>query len=111
MPTTDSLSMWRERLQGFSTSGLSITRWCDQQGITNRQFRYWRKKVERQYGPSVSKASASTRLARPEWLPVEVVAAKRPSTGCPDSAISIHVGGAQIEVKAGFDAGLLRSVV
>ncbi|MDQ5888340.1 MAG: hypothetical protein QG667_1633 [Pseudomonadota bacterium] len=37
--------IWNERLLAQGASGLSIKRWCLQEGVTTSSFHYWRKQL------------------------------------------------------------------
>ncbi len=42
------LTVWRERLQRFSNSGLSADRFCAEEGVSCSSFYKWRKKLEQE---------------------------------------------------------------
>jgi hypothetical protein len=88
--------LWRKRMEHFEASGLSGTRWCEEQGISKGQFWYWKKRWEK----SLVKEEEST------WVPLVVA-----DTNSDKTALTIRIGTAEIEVQSGYNATLLQSVV
>jgi hypothetical protein len=92
------LGVWQVRFRRFSSSGLSVERFCAQERVSVASFYYWRKKLEPR-----SEARAERRrrqvLARPGSAPAGVF---QPVTVVPAmSGIWIHLpGGTRIEVRA-----------
>jgi hypothetical protein len=84
--------LWKKRMEQFEASGLSGTRWCEEQGIPKGQFWYWKKRWRK----SLTKEEEST------WVPL--VAADTDS-------LTVRIGTAEIEVQSGYNATLLQSVV
>ena len=84
---------WRSLLEQQGASGLSIRGWCAREGVGYAAFIYWRRRL----GLPVK--------AEPLTL-IRVTAGEAPGSG-----LWLTVGGVRIEVKAGFDAALLKQVV
>ena len=42
---------WRERMAAQERSGLSVRRFCQQQGIAEHRFYYWRQRLREQQQP------------------------------------------------------------
>jgi hypothetical protein len=84
---------WREVLNRQAASGLSVRAWCAGEGVAYASFLYWRR-----------------RLARPDRaVPLTLIRVTEGDDG--GDGLWLSVGGARIEVKPGFDEGLLRRVV
>ena len=98
MTDTTSLTQWREWLADHAQSGLTVARWCAAHDIPPQRFYYWRRKL----------AGASVPVERDavDWLALPVAVA---STS--QSALTVRVGNAAIDVAPGFDSGLLRAIV
>ncbi|MEZ6077639.1 MAG: hypothetical protein R3C09_14625 [Pirellulaceae bacterium] len=62
---SEKLIAWRQRLAKLSASGLSVTAFCRQAGITPAKFYYWSRRV-REAGSAVDRKQpdASTRVGR-----------------------------------------------
>lgn len=39
--------MWQQRVEAQQASGLSITAWCQHEGIAEANFYYWRKRLSK----------------------------------------------------------------
>jgi hypothetical protein len=37
--------LWKKRLMDCKASGKSITAWCEEQGLAEGQYHYWRRKL------------------------------------------------------------------
>lgn len=84
---------WEDRVEEYSRSNLSAREWCEQNGFSLNQLRYWLKRMK--------EGSENG-----GWACVEVVDKDERR-----SAVSIHVGAARIEVHSGFDSSLLCEVL
>lgn len=84
---------WRERLERQAASGLSVRAWCALEVVSYTAFLYWRRRLVQQT------QAAPLRLIR-------VTEGETASGG-----LWLLVGGVRIEVRPGFDAGLLKQVV
>jgi hypothetical protein len=84
---------WCELQERQAASGLSVRAWCAREAIGYAAFMYWRQRLGR------------TEAVEPLTL-IRVTEGEAVGDG-----LWLAVGGVRIEVKAGFDAGLLRQVV
>lgn len=101
---------WELLLADYRASDLSMRAWCEKSGVTFAQLRYWLRKTKEGARPT-------------GWAAVDIVvdAADQVNTStalidCGKSAatqggIIVRVGAAQIEVRPGFDSGLLSDVL
>ena len=103
---------WRRRIQGYAHSGLTIQKFCEQEGLVAHQFSWWRSELKRRdakakpvsNGPQNSKSNGK-RAEAARFVPVRIE---------PSQHASIEVVLDQpprIRVSSGFDAELLREVV
>lgn len=95
---SDKLALWRERFEGYSSSGLTVARFCARERVSVATFYNWRRKL--------GAASAGRRESPPRrdaFRPVDVVGSV--------AGVSIHLPcGTHIEVYAGhLDA--VRAVI
>ena len=97
---SEKAAVWRERISVQENSGLSVSGWCRANGTTERQFRYWNRRLD------ASKASGISRKTQ-GWVRLRV----EPETVRVQSSLTLRIGGAELELKPGFDGELLRSVV
>jgi hypothetical protein len=92
---------WRERLDDFAESEMTVQEWCDFNRLSLHQYYSWRRRL----------ASTNPQKAQsPHFLAVEVVETP-PLPITPPGGISIRIAGAEIQVSAGFDPLMLRAVV
>jgi hypothetical protein len=91
--------LWKKRIEDYQSSGLSGVRWCAEQGISEHQFWYWKKKWKK--SPTHTKEEVA-----PTWVPVMV---EDPTP--PKPTLTVRVGTVEIEVKPDYDATLLQDVV
>lgn len=84
---------WRRLLEQQASSGLSVRTWCTREAIGYATFMYWRRRLAQR-----TKAAPLTLIRVLEG-------------DCAAGGLWLLVGGVRIEVKPGFDAGLLKQVV
>ena len=92
---------WRERLDDFAESEMTVQEWCDFNRLSLHQYYYWRRRLA---------STNSQKAMSPSFLPVEVVDTP-PLPIPPPGGIRIRIAGAEIQVSAGFDPERLRAVV
>lgn len=93
---------WHSRVADFKASGQTMKAWCAAKSLTIHQLKYWLRKTSH----SDSQDPIPTKS---KWLSLSVsgsVAETRPS-----DPVVIRIGQSSIEVRADFDAALLRQVV
>lgn len=90
---------WKERLEDFSLSEMTVQQWCDFNGVSPYQYYYWKRRL-------ASTQKDNTQI--PHFLPLGVLSAT-PSKD--PGGVTIRIAGATIEVAAGFDPHRLRAVV
>jgi hypothetical protein len=102
MDKSELRQAWAERVTDFQESGLTMKAWCEKNGFTMEQLKYW-------YYKHKSKSSRSD-----VWLPLTVTESAQdeiePLT-LPAPSMQIQVGPVRIEVYPGLEPQLLREVV
>jgi hypothetical protein len=94
---------WVSRIEEYRTSGLTMAAWCEAQGISIHQLKYWLKRMKR------LSDSNQTNTSTTGWTPVTVTSS--PENRKPEPGVVIRIGQASIEVANGFDPHLFRQVV
>ena len=90
---------WRDRLEDFAHSEMTVQQWCDFNAIPVHQYHYWRRRLA---APKTDHNDHST------WMALSVVEpAPLPTT----PGLTLHIAGVQIQITPGFDPQLLRAVV
>ncbi len=85
---------WEVRVASYRSSDLSMQKWCAVNGVKPHQLEYRLRKERTAFMDNAPPVT---------WL--------RASVSERDSGLAVRVGGAVIEVRPGFDADLLSSVV
>jgi len=101
MTKAEQQKAWEARIADYQASGQSVKEWCAVNGVTPRQLRYWLKKFKELKNPAQPGEPI-------QWLPVKI---KETSFTAPEKVLTIKVGPASIEVREGFNPGLLSEVV
>lgn len=103
MTQTEQLELreeWRNRVAAFRASGQSGAAWCAAHGLKPHLLYYWLQR----FRPAVAEQTTEPT----QWLPV-AVSDDRKSVSA--DQLLVHVGSATIEVRSGFNADMLASVV
>jgi hypothetical protein len=99
---TGTQAKWLDRVREWKASGRSAPDYAEGRGFAASTLVWWSSRIRSgALGREAASASSTSqvRMAR-------VVRGTRPP-----SSLTLRVGGAVIEVRAGFDRGLLREVV
>ena len=100
MTQAEKREQWAKLIREYETSGQRAGEWCSANNVRPGRLWYWlRKHRSEERSPEVHSG---------QWLPVEVT--EQGST-VQDDVLVITVGSASIQVRAGFDPGLLTQVV
>ena len=87
---------WRERIAAQERSGLTIERFCKEQGLTEQSFYYWRKRLREQQPMRFALVETGTA----GQLPVR------------ESDLELVLAtGERLRIGAGVDAAVLRRVL
>ena len=90
---------WRDRLEDFALSEMTVQQWCDFNAIPVPQYYYWRRRLA---APKTDHSDNST------WMALTVTEpAPLPTT----PGLTLRIAGAEIQITPGFDPALLRAVV
>jgi transposase-like protein len=97
---------WRERIRRYERSGLTVTRFCEQEGVSAPSFYQWRKRFAAHPAPDRRPAQ------RDQQAPISQQPAFRQLTLAPGGGVmSIELaGGARMELPA-ENLPLVRAVV
>ncbi len=98
---TKTESKWTERVREWRAGGQSAPEYAQGRGFEASTLRWWASRLDRGVLP-VSPAKPKPRVRM-----VRVVRRK----GLATDALTVRVGAARVEVRSGFDPGLLRELV
>jgi len=97
---TDNARKWLERVREWRASEMTAPDFASGRGYAPSTLRYWASQLRHDPAPPPASVLRRVRLARVEVEP-----------SSPATPVVVDVGGARIEVQAGFDRALLRDVV
>lgn len=100
MTKTERQKEWERRITQYRDSGKSVREWCAENNVSAERLWYWLRKYKTNKDASLVESN--------QWLPVEV---REHSPIEKNNSLTVKVGEALIEVKAGFDPTLLSQVV
>lgn len=92
---------WEARIKDWKASGLSVARWCRENGHKDHQMYYWIQKIDG--SPKKSKHKSPT----VDFLPVKVTS----ELDEPKGSVLIHINQIFVEVQPGADIHLLSKVL
>lgn len=101
MERSELKDAWRARIADYSQRAGSTREWCDANGVTLWQLRYWRKRLS-EHSEDSSPAGGTA------WSSVRVVP-EQSAEG--RHGVTVHLGPARIEVNPGFDQPTLAQAL
>jgi len=106
------LAQWAQVMQDRVASGQSIAAYCAQRGIGRHSYFYWQRKLREAAVQQMAAGVAEPEKARQALVPTGWAQACVAEERAPEQAcgLMLRVGGAEIEVRRGFDEALLASV-
>jgi len=104
---TETESKWAERVGQWRASGKTAREFAAGQGFEASTLRYWASQLNRtRPGKPVVLSAPAAAVAH-----VRMVRVRRKPRAASAEAMVVWIGAACIELRAGFDRGLLREVV
>ena len=86
---------WRTRISLQARSGISVKQFCEQQGVTEQSFYYWRKRLQTTTSMRFALVEAEPRRGTAEHAALELVLTT----------------GERLRISAEVDAATLRQVL
>ena len=109
--------LWRARVADYRASGLTVRAWCEKNGVTDKQLRYWLARIDEE-SPVSEGSEPESGVEGSAWARVEIVEdastvelGNGRSVCSVGSQVSVRVGPAAIDVRSGFDPELLADVL
>ena len=93
------VQQWKERLERFARSGLTVVQFCQAERVSQPSFYQWKKKLADQASP----ASSHSKAARFAFRAVEVTSPNL-------SATTIRLGNG-VEIELGDNLRIVQAVV
>ena len=98
------LQEWLARIQECRGSGLSVSEWCRQRGVTTATYYRWERELltgVRRNGAPPSTAVTFAELSVPKQVSCNVA----------ERCATLHIGNASLDIYPGCDAEQLRLLV
>ena len=95
---------WNIAIQECRGSGLSVSEWCRQRGVTTATYYRWEREL-------LSTAETGPRSDVPVVRFAEFPAPKQASRSVAERCATLHVGKASLDIYPGCDAEQLRLLV
>src|SRR5699024_56757 len=92
---------WEARIKEWRSSGVSIARWCKENGHKDHQMYYCIQRIDESKSQPILKSSTA------HFLPVKIAAA----LDRPNGPVFIHVDRMSVEVQPDADIHLLPKVL
>jgi transposase-like protein len=90
------MDCWRERIEAQERSGLTVERFCKEQGLTQQSFYLWRKRLREQQPMRFALVETGSVRRQPET----------------EAALELVLGsGERLRIGVGVDATTLRTVL
>ena len=100
---------WEQRVAAWRASGESAQKFAEGRDYTVHMLRYWARRIDEE---AAAASAPSIRLARVVRAPAEAAALPRATARQPTgAALVLEVGGARVQVPAGFERATLRAVL
>ena len=104
---TETETKWSERVGEWRSGGQSANDYAQGRGFAASTLRWWASRLGRGGGMPTRGGIAARAKGAPAIRMARLVAVRRPV----DPTLTVRVGVAQVEVRAGFDRLLLRELV
>ena len=86
-----NLELWQERISECRRSGMTVTAWCEKQGISDKTYYYWHKKL----------AKLQNHAGDP--IPSAFYEISRNMCNTAEITATLHYGGVDADVYSGTD--------
>jgi len=101
LSSEDMTELWTARVKDYQTSGERVAAWCERNQVTSHQLYYWMRKVK-----DAERQQALPAGGEPKWVALAVQDPTRDEA----PPIVVKIGGAAVEVRAGFNATVFAEV-
>ena len=113
-----NLREWSEQIKAREESGLNVTKWCTEQGISKTSYYYRLNKVQEEYLNALESANkyqmdGLSGKARSHILEQNepTVFAAFPMPQNKSAAVTVRIGGCVIDIQNGADSTVVEQVL
>lgn len=97
MPRSETAKLWQERLRRFDRSQMTVTQFCQNEGVSQPSFYNWRKKLRQT--PIVSQPKLAESTA--QFVPLRLAALSGNQSDEPGERVGPAVASTTIELPGG----------
>lgn len=102
------LSLWLERIRACKSSGLSVKEWCKQNGLTDKNYYYWMRKIKREAFETLQEQTSIREVPFQEKTVFSKVSLPVSYTESTGTAAVLHINGMRIEIQNGASANTIQ---
>ena len=95
---------WNIAIQECRSSGLSVSEWCQQRGVTTTTYYRWEREILTGVRRNGTPPSTTVTFA-------ELPAPKQVSRNVAERCATLHIGSASLDIYSGCDAEQLKMLV
>ena len=95
---------WSMSIQECRGSGLSVSEWCRQRGVTTATYYRWEQELQALAETEPCSSASAVRFA-------ELPAPKQVSRNVAERSATLHIGNASLDIYPGCDAEPLKMLV
>lgn len=108
-----NLALWTDRIRECRASGLTVSRWCEQNNIGIKNYYYWMRKIKREVFdalPAERKeyVTSTVESAVPVFSKIDLVSDNRINLA---TSVTIKLNGIEIDVHDGASEELIRNTL
>lgn len=101
------ISLWTERIKHCKASGLTVNRWCQQNGLNIKTYYYWMRKIKREAFGTLQEQAALP-ATKNVFTEVSLTGSY---TEPENTAAILYINGIRIEIQNGAGAGTIQALL
>ena len=105
------LSLWLERIRACKSSGLSVKEWCKQNGLTDKNYYYWMRKIKREAFETLQEQASVEEIPFQEKTVFSKISLPVSYTESTGTAAILHINGIRIEIQNGASANTIHALL
>ena len=105
------MALWMERIRTCRSSGMPVTKWCEENNVGTKSYYYWMRKIKREAFESLPSESAATvpmiqNSNTPVFSKIEL-----PKDSAGAAAVTIRMNGINIDIQNGASAAIIKNAL
>ena len=105
------LSLWIERIRACKSSGLSVKEWCKQNGLTDKNYYYWMRKIKREAFETLQEQASAEEIPFQEKTVFSKISLPVSYTESNGTAAVLHINGIRIEIQNGASTNTIHALL